>query len=270
MVKRTVLMGIVLACGLAVGLPSAHAAVLDLTAINSFGFLNGAFFKWTDLDRNATGTGLINPFVRLSTNHDTEQGYNTDGRPLAFDENNSPQFTKSIQLGGVPLVNINGTDYREFLLDINEPDRSGAGLLSLDKVQIYLNPTSGALNTSTLADLGALVFNLDIGPDGDSYARLNADLNPGQGKGDYFMYVPDSLFIGAGTQYVYLYSYFGTHDINDSGFEEWSHRIVTNPTCEQTRTCDGNPPPVIPEPSSLLLMGSGLFGAAIRFKRKRA
>lgn len=269
---------------LVIAAPVAHATILDLSSAalpiggvntdDDSGFINGAFFQWTNFDQNATGSGAIDSFVRMDDNGPPsqdfngagqEEGYNTDGRPVAFEENTSPVFTHSITLGSVPLITLSdGIAYREFLLDINQNGCPSNGnpnqppctdnFLSLDEVQIYLNGSSGSLTTQTLSSLGTLVYDLD--GLAESYVKLNADLNPGNGKGDMFLYVPDSLFVGAGTQFVYLYSRFGINFAVNDGFEEWAHRVIENPTCEQTRTCTP-PPPVIPEPSSLWLLGIG-------------
>src|SRR5205823_2080666 len=64
-----------------------------------------------------------------------EQGYNTSVRPLQFDENKSPVFTRSLQLSESPDVTIDGVSYHEFLLDINQS--SSNPLLSLDELRVY-------------------------------------------------------------------------------------------------------------------------------------
>src|SRR5262249_35951199 len=87
------------------------------TTAGSCGTIGGAIFQQST--PQPTGTGVIRSFVRVQGHSDVEQGYNTDARPLQFDENNSPQFTRSLQLGFVPRVVIKGVAYREFLLDIN-------------------------------------------------------------------------------------------------------------------------------------------------------
>jgi hypothetical protein len=109
---------------------------LDLTTAGSSGYIDLAYF--VQIDPQTTGTGVIEPFVRLSTNQDVSQGYNTDARPLELDENNSPQFTRSLLLNDVPIVSLNETLYREFLLDINQKGAVGGSLLSLDTIEIYL------------------------------------------------------------------------------------------------------------------------------------
>ena len=237
----------------------AHATPLDLTTGGS-GFVNSAFFAWTDLNQTAVGTGIVDPFVRIegAGNSPTEQGYNTDGRPVEFDEK-TDFHTHSLLLSAIPIVTLNGIQYREFLLDINEPGGTKT-FLSLDKIQIFLNASPSVHGAGGLASLGAPIFNLDIGPDGDSVINLKGSLNAGSGKGDMFAYIPSSLFGTDGSQYVYLYSHFGTPFSSDSGFEEWAICHVTGGCTSFTTT--------IPEPSSLGLLGIGLLGLLKRRKKK--
>src|SRR5947207_15526960 len=61
---------------------AANATVIDLTGNNNSGTTNGAQFRWTP--GQPTGTGVIEPFVRIQADG-TEQGYNTSGG-TPFDE----------------------------------------------------------------------------------------------------------------------------------------------------------------------------------------
>lgn len=227
----------------------AQATTLDLTTAGSSGSIGGAFFQQTNFEQSSTGTGVINSFVRIQD--DIEEGYNTDGRPLPLwpDVNTSPTFTHSLLLSVVPIVSLSGTDYREFLLDINQT--APGTLLSLDKLMIFQESDPDL--TGSLASLGTPLYDLDAG--GDNWIKLNYILNPGSGKGDVLVYIPNSLFNPSGGQYVYLYSRLGDNFTGNDGFEEWA-------ICQQVGGCGGggttNPP--IPEPMSMLLVGSGLLG----------
>jgi hypothetical protein len=221
--------------------PANAAPTVDLTTSGSDGWINLAYFS--QIDSQSTGSGVLDPFVRLSTNQTIVQGYNTDARPLLLDENNSPQFTRSLLLNDVPTVDIGGTSYREFLLDINQKGNVCGRLLSLDTIEIYM---AGAGNlTGSPGSLGALIYDMDDGD--DNWIGLDYKLNHGSGSGDMLAYIPDDLFVGG--DYVYLYSRFGENWANNAGFEEWAVRT-------------GEPLPAVPAPASIMLgsIGAGFVG----------
>jgi SdrD B-like domain len=213
------------------------AAILDLSTAGSTAFApNGALVQQTN--QQPTGTGFIHSFVRVqgaAPGGGSEQGYNTDARPLQFDENKSPVFTRSLQLSEVPIVVVNGVAYREFLLDINQ--KSSSPLLSLDEVRVFLgstgNMTGYDTTTHQLAGQDA-VFDLDSG--GDVAVKLNAGLTHGSGSGDMLLDIPAAAFAGADpNSFVYLYSKFGVQAgmTANAGFEEWAVKTgggTTNPT----------------------------------------
>jgi hypothetical protein len=149
--------GLWVALALAGGAAGASAAIVDLSQ-NQTGTLNGALFQRADF--RPAGTGFIDSFVRIQTNDPVEQGYNTSGRPLAFDENNSPNFTRNLTFGEVPTVTVNGTAYKEFLLDINQTNSSP--LLSLDQLKIFTSAI-GSQTTTDVNSLGTLRYDLDAG-----------------------------------------------------------------------------------------------------------
>jgi hypothetical protein len=202
--------------------------------------VNGAWFIWFSPDA-ATGTGLFNPFVNVKTNKTIVQGYNTDYRPLQFDEE-SP-WTDSIPLSDVPYFLYEGVLYREFQLDINQTNANPE--ISLDEVQIWLGGLdakniTGFVPGATITDFGTFpgfnlqeVYNLDKG--GDNHIKLDASLSAGSGKRDLRLLVPDAFFepydeecayLGTGCeQYMVFYTKFGINYPNNDGFEEWGVAI---------------------------------------------
>lgn len=201
-----------------------NGATIDLTSAGASGYANGGFFQ--QISPQSTGTGVIDSFLRIQANG-TEQGFNNSVSEFTLDDvakGGSP-FNHDIRLSGVPLVNINGQNYYQFLLDINQSGSEGHGsdLLSMYAMQIWLRGspiTTLSHPRGTYADLtgsgATLAWTL-----GDSTVEMDARLNPGSGAGDMFAYIPQSI-LGTGDQYVYLYSAFGIpHESND-GYEEWA------------------------------------------------
>jgi hypothetical protein len=240
-------------CG-AAGLASAD--IIDLTSgVGSSGSVNGALFQFGN---DNGGTGLINPFVRLQANG-TEEGYNTSASGVPFDEKPG-SWTHDVMLNQIPIITIEGVDYFEFLLDINESSGGGNQFLSLDAIQIYTSAI-GSQNTTNVASLGVLRYNLDAGT--DSHIRLNANNTSGSGQADMTAYIPISIFAGAGaTDFVYFYSFFGglgtisgQRWTSSGGFEEWAVEINENSR-------------FIPTPGTLALLGLGLIIARSNRRRR--
>lgn len=236
-----------------IGFSSAEglAAIVDLVN-GTNGTANGALFYRADFQ--PAGTGVLNSFVRVQhdngpSNNDhspegEQQGYNTSGRPVQYDELTDPNYTRNLRFSEIPVVEIAGVPYKEFILDINEPNGNGANLLSLDQVHIYTSPTGSQIGLEST--LGTLRYSLGAFLD-ENVVTLDYDLNSGSGQGDMRMYVPLANFAGTGAnEFVYLYSYFGhlseDHETG-AGFEEWA---------------------VIPEPSAAALLGLGVLCIARR------
>src|SRR5262245_19407211 len=103
-------------------------AVLDLTRLGASGVVNGAILG--QFTQPPGGSGSFDSFVRLSANAAVEQGYNTDFRPVQFNENNSSSFTRALTLASVPtVVTSGGLAYYVFVLDINQSNTPPNNLL---------------------------------------------------------------------------------------------------------------------------------------------
>ena len=217
---------------------SVHAAMLDLTTEGSNGTINNARFY--QFDQLPTGSGIIDSFLRIQA-FGVQQGYNTDGT-VEFDTMSS--FTHSIQLSVVPKPYIDGIYYREFLLDINQ---DGERILSLDDIKIYLESAPDI--SGWPGNFSTPIYDFDAGE--DNWILLDDFLNVGSGHGDMLALIPDSLFTGPETQYVYLYAKFGENSNADNGFEEFAY---------------GTEGPLIPEPATVMLLG---LGALVLLRKRR-
>lgn len=196
--------------------------------------INNAIFSTVTFQ--SSGTGIMDPFVRIqqSQNNTYEAGYNTSlGTPL----NDDNSWNYDLMLSDLQSVNVNGTDYFVFRLDLNEPRNSNDGQISLNQVQIYGSTSPGALGVTMDSTTGRAVgsfgggaslvydMNSNADPTGNSVV-LDYNLYPqGSGSGDMQLLIPTSLFNGL--TYVIMYSQFGSYPISDgipsdAGFEEWS------------------------------------------------
>src|SRR5690349_15631676 len=196
---------VVLAGVVAVGVAgTAGATVVDLMTLNSSGALNGGIF--VQGAQHPSGTGVFGTFLKYQPggNQAAVQGYNTNGRPLQYDEQNALPHTHTLSLSDVPLYNcdtsfipgcVGGTQYRGFKLDINAKDSDP--LLALDRVVIY-DRTAGTLlggNATEGTPLGSTTLFTGGGDTlvYDSGASNRVDLNyelekSGSGTSDMFLY----------------------------------------------------------------------------------
>lgn len=231
---------------------------LNLTTTGAYDFINGA--RYEQLNAANAGTGNFDPFLSLSANG-VEQAYNTSGRSgngskPPFDAQDNIDHTHNLQLSDIAnnIVTVDGINYYEFLLDINQNKGGNSEFLSLDQLQIYFS-TTGSLTTTTLSGLGTKIYDLDFGA--DNWVKLNAELSSGSGVGDMRFLLPTSLASSYSSDtYLYMYSQFGTNNASNDGFEEWGERGDGSTT-------------TTPEPATMALMGMGLAGL-LGFRRKRA
>ena len=227
---------------------SAQAATeYDLAYDGAVETVNGAVFMQWD-EPKPMGSGVVDAFVGIQGDTGGPQhGYNTNGT-LEFDTL-SGGHTHALLLSDIPIFEFGGTNYREFLLDINQSVTHN--ILSIDKLHIFLETTDSLSGYPGV--FSTAIYDLDAG--GDSYVRLDDSFGAGSGKGDMLLFVPDSVFTGAvnynptGNNYIYLYSMFGATLDGSSGFEEWAV---------------GEGGTIIPEPATILLL---ILGGSILRKR---
>ena len=216
----------------------------------SSGTINGALFTHSDIQ--PTGTGVFDPFLRVQ-HTPTEQGYNTDGKPLPFDDKPPTNYTHSLEQSTLASFVINGVEYYKFMLDSNQSG-TAQHTLSVDQLQIYTtnNPSQ---TTTTFNPDGTLAFdattklayNLNIGGLTTNSIYTNAT---GSGIGDMFAYIPVSSFDQT-AQYIMLYFFAGSDFASTGGFEEWSAAIGPRA------------PVATPENGATFLLGSIGFGLAL-------
>lgn len=241
---------------IAMALPVGHAAIADLRTEPTvvFDTAYGRAIFTTDFTKTA-GTGVIQPFLTIQSDG-IEKGYNTSNG--VFDTKRAPQFNHELRLSDLDTININGSLYYSFLLDINESNSAPTSFISLDALSIYTSPTAGQ-TTTNLATLGTLRFDLDLPEDN---AIIYDDANSGSGQGDIAFFLPVSIFAGVSpTDYIYMYQSFGGLFGTQGGFEE-------------TRIGKGIVPgvSVVPEVATLLPLAGfvGLVVGGRRFGRRRS
>ncbi|MHB1453539.1 MAG: DUF7507 domain-containing protein, partial [Saccharofermentanales bacterium] len=234
----------------------------DMTFRGALDVVNGARIQ-TFTPTDSTGTGYWHSFLRVSSNKSAVSGYNSDyKKEVQFEED--PSWTSSFLLQDVPQVMVANKLYREFQLDINQNSNGTDALITIDELEVYIlnlpppadsrwEPMDDNLDplilypfTDEIAPGGVdmkFVWEMDAGT--DNVMLLNFELNPGSGKRDFKIQIPDDLF-DASYQYVVLYTrhggdaYSGSYDLdadpatagdrvnvtnvvygNNDGFEEW-------------------------------------------------
>ncbi|MDZ7963067.1 MAG: hypothetical protein RMY34_35290 [Aulosira sp. DedQUE10] len=197
----------------------------------------------------------INIFLRIesATNSSSQEGYNTDALLNKSLNHETEKASHSLKLSDVPIVNIGGTDYREFILRINEPNsinnNQDLAKIVLNKLEIFLGNAPNLTDYPNFDGNAHKIFDLE------QNSVLLQDINSASGSYDYFVYIKDSLFLSkvknkSPQKYVYLFSQFSDAE---GGVEEWAVRKVDK---------DSIIPPILPGVGAVGA-GESLLGSAI-------
>jgi len=240
---------------------AAHATSIDLSGASCTGACSGTGSNgtlYTQTLEKPTGTGVFQPFLRLQAKPD-EEGYNADygnASEPRYDEKVGT-WTHSLQFEDLTLVDIGGTNYYEFLLDLDEPNSGEKWTISLENVQIFnagqLSDPFPLLGTGALSSANRIY---DMDASGDDTVFLNGALTSGNGQMDMSMFILASAFSGVqGQDFLTFYSKFGRSEDweTEGGFEEWGVR---------------SRPSEVPVPGTLGLLGLGI--AALGMTRRKA
>lgn len=252
----------------------AAPITIDMTTAGTVdNTLTDAILRSLD-DTTSVGTGSIYSFLRIQAtgNETTEQGYNTDKREDAspkvqFDQLTDPNFTRSITLGQIPIVTIDGVEYRQFLLDLNEPSATvdDKYLITMYELAFYVESVGNLDNWPTAFSSPVWQMNDPIqaststGGADDYDVKMDATNTQGSGnRFDLVVNIKSSLFGSDNSKNIYLYSRFGVPYTVEGTFEEWAVREAV----------DGTVP--IPEPGTLALLGAGVLGLFVLRRRRNA
>jgi len=248
------------AIGLAFGVAgNAQATLLNLTGVKvgdvdpeASGIINGALFE--RLDKSKAGRGVFPTFLELQQDPSSggiTQGYNTDYRGEGYpdyQQGNALPHNYIIELDWLGQIQLDSTWYYSFALDVDQAPGVDPWI-RLDELEIYQTNDREAFGYPN--GLGTKVWELDPGAE-DNTVLLDYLLSgSGSGKSDMIVSIPVSLFINPDLDYVVLYSLFSN---DNDGPQEWSYMAG-----------EGAP---VPEPATMLLLGSGLIGLGV-FGRKR-
>lgn len=179
---------------------------------------DGAKLQYANTDLS-DGTGNLNPFLTIQ-NTPTETGYNSNGDNNEFDEKRFTNFTHSILLSEIPVVD----GFLQFVVDMNETEGGGGtGIdpISLDELEIWVVDADDAADPKT--SIGP--YGSWTAPDADLVFQMGGEvlLNDGvsgSGQADLEILIPQNLLDAYDCDYgdlscshaIIMYTDWGNYD----------------------------------------------------------
>ena len=218
----------------------------DITPSGSFVNIGGVIF--TDAVNTGSGTGNYNTFLAISDNDGIEEGFNSDDTPPIDDSNENIDHAKThtVKLSDLVIVTVDGVQYYEFRVDLNESNSDPNAQISLDQFKLYSSANGGITDTTTLFSQN-LIYDMDAG--GNKSVLMSDAESSGSGNDDYAVLVPITEFAGLDptTTYVYLFVQMGAADPVDpdtwdatATFEEWNLQNGVTLTGTKFEDLDGD------------------------------
>ena len=226
----------------------AHAQTIDLTTPGAtfFGADGARWYQGTTF----AGAGFVS-FLRIQATG-SEQGFNTDFRPLVEDDIGTITVTHSITFSVLyPRILTGATGaYRVYslFLDVNELSGSGDNYISLDSLTVYSVPAGSGGSLSTRAEIASAgTVRYDMDQPANQVVLIDGNLVLGSGQTDIEIDIPASRFDGVlANDYIYVTVHFGqlgtvsTRKYGTSdGFEELRYALTATGVEETSSATTG-------------------------------
>ena len=218
----------------------------DITPAGSFVNIGGVLF--TDAANTGSGTGNYNTFLAISDNDGIEEGFNSDDTPGIDPSNKDIDHAKThtVKLSDLVIVTVNGVQYYEFRVDLNESNSDPNAQISLDQFKLF-SSSDGSIEDKTTLFSQNVIYDMDAG--GNKSVLLSDAESSGSGNDDYSVLVPITEFAGLDptSTYVYLFVEMGSADTvppeewdATATFEEWNLQNGVTLTGTKFEDLDGD------------------------------